>query len=192
MIKDTNDSCCYCNSCDSCCYCGYCYSCNYCHSCCYCNSCNSCNYCNYCYSCNSCNSCVSCVSCNSCNYCYYCNSCKNLKMTENNLFCYSKAYGDVQSKQQNDWRVFNKQVTESRYNAILKAVKDILPQQGLEDYWKSVTQKQWKQLLAIPEANDFKNGFEYISGCKIETCQPLSGKEVTVTLEGKTYKAIIV
>ena len=93
-------------------------------------------------------------------------------MTENNLFCYSEKYGDEHSKQQKDWRVFNKQVTESRYNDILKAVKDILPKQGtlfFDDYWKSVTQKQWIELLAIPEANDFKKGFEYISGCKIET-----------------------
>ena len=32
----------------------------------------------------------------------------------------------------------------------------------LTDFWKSVTNAQWKQLLAIPEAKDFKDGFEYI------------------------------
>ena len=90
-------------------------------------------------------------------------------MTENNLFCYSKSYGDTKSKQQKDWRVFNKEVNQTRYNEILKQVQGILPKQQtlfLDSYCKTVTQEQWKQLLAIPEANDFKEGFEYISACQ--------------------------
>ena len=123
-------------------------------------NCDSCNYCDYCN------------SCNSCNYCYYCNSCdscKNLRMTEYNLFCYSKNYNDDQSFQQKRYKAFNKEVGRERYNEILKQVNDILGSSKLKltDFWEQVTQEQWKKLLSIPEAHDFKEGFEYISGQKI-------------------------
>lgn len=91
-------------------------------------------------------------------------------MTEYNLFCYSEKYNDDNSFQQKRYRVFNKQLTKERYEEVLRLVKTILPNNGklkLNDFWKSVTQEQWKKLLAIPEAKDFKEGFEYISGQKI-------------------------
>jgi len=46
----------------------------------------------------------------------------------------------------------------------------------LKDFWKSVTQDQWQKLLAIPEAKDFKEGFEYISGVKITDTSRLPEK----------------
>lgn len=111
-----------------------------------------------------------CYSCNYSNYSNYCYSCKNLKMTEYNLFCYSKEYNDVNSFQQKRYRAFNKEVGKERYEAILKLVNGIIPQKQFtfEDGFKQVTMAQWNKLLAIPEASDFKDGFEYISGCKIE------------------------
>jgi hypothetical protein len=91
------------------------------------------------------------------------------------LFCYSENYNDENSFQQKRYRAFNKEVGETRYNEIVKEVKEILKDLKLElnkntwsDEWKKVTQEQWKQLLEIPEAKDFKKGFEYISGVKID------------------------
>jgi outer membrane phospholipase A len=116
-------------------------------------------------------------------------------MTEYNLFCYSIGFNDKNSFQQARYRAFNKAVGEKRYNEIKAQVENIIPvkeDMKLSDFWASVTQAQWKQLLAIPEASDFLKGFEYISTRKIEVEEiSLSGKEVSVTLDGKTYKAII-
>jgi len=96
-------------------------------------------------------------------------------MTEYNIFCYSKEYNDKNSFQQKRYRAFNKEVGEKRYNEILKEVRIILKDLKLNlkdnswsDEWKKVTKDQWKQLLAILEAKDFKEGFEYISGVKID------------------------
>jgi len=73
------------------------------------------------------------------------------------------------------YRAFNKEVGEKRYNEIRSEVKTILKGLKLElnknswvEEWGKVTQKQWKQLLNISEAKDFKEGFEYISGRKID------------------------
>jgi archaellum component FlaC len=92
-------------------------------------------------------------------------------MTEYNLFCYSENYNDENSFQQKRYRVFNKEVGKKRYNEIITKVKEILKDLKLEldknswsEGWKKVTQEQWKRLLEIPEAKDFKKGFEYISG----------------------------
>ena len=129
------------------------------------------------------------TNCNSCNYC------KNLKMTEYNVFCFSRTFNDENSFQQPRWRAFNKVVGEVRYKEILNLVTKIIPNSGkltLTNFWKSITQEQWEQLLSIPEAANFKEGFEYISGCKIEASKPsLSGKEVSVTIDGITYAAVI-
>lgn len=91
-------------------------------------------------------------------------------MTEYNLFCYSKEYDDSNSFQQKRYRAFNKEVGKERYEAILKLVNGIIPQKQLSfnDSFKEITKTQWNKLLAIPEAVDFKDGFEYISGVKIE------------------------
>ena len=96
-------------------------------------------------------------------------------MTEYNIFCYSTKYNDEDSFQQKMYRAFNKEVGEKRYNEIRSEVKTILKGLKLElnknswvEEWGKVTQKQWKQLLNISEAKDFKEGFEYISGRKID------------------------
>ena len=81
------------------------------------------------------------------------------------MFCYSEEMSG-----QDSYRAFNKKVTKERYYKILQEVEFILWEneaENLQDFYKSITQEQWKQLLAIPEAEDFKEGFEYISGCKI-------------------------
>jgi len=117
-------------------------------------------------------------------------------MTENNLFCYSEKYNDSNSFQQQRYRVFNKGVGEERYSKILSIMKKILGDNTkllLADFWKEVTFKQWNNLLAIPEANDFKEGFEYISGIKLPilTETSLSGKTVKIILDGKEWEAVI-
>lgn len=91
-------------------------------------------------------------------------------MTESNIFCYSKQFNDDQSFQQKRWRAFNQEVSETRYWEIVELTKSIIPNENklkLTDFWKSITQTQWDKLLEIPEAKDFKEGFEYISGVKI-------------------------
>jgi len=86
-------------------------------------------------------------------------------MTKFNLFCYSKKYNDKDSFQQKSFRAFNKEVEENRYFEILKEVKEIIPNEDnliLKEFYKSITQIQFNKLLSIPEAKDFKEGFEYI------------------------------
>ena len=107
-------------------------------------------------------------------------------MSEFNLFCYSKNYNDKNSFQQERHRAFNKSIGQDRYYELLKEVRSIIPNKSnlkLPEFWKSITQGQWANLLAIKEAKDFKEGFEYISGQKItNSCD---GKEVEI--DGKTY-----
>jgi len=108
-------------------------------------------------------------------------------MTEDNIFCYSESYNDDNSFQQKRNRAFNKEVGEKRYYEIEELIEDIMPEQGdlfLKDYWKSVTQEQWKQLFDIPEAKDFKKGFEYISGVKI------NDEPETIEWNGKKYNKL--
>lgn len=126
---------------------------------------NSCDYCDFCYF---------------CNYCYFC---KKLKMTEYNLFCYAEKYNDENSFQQKSYRAFNKKVGKDRYDTILETVRGILgsPDQNLSDFWKQVTSDQWNELLAIPEAKDFKKGFEFISGVKLPT------DKVEIIFDGKEF-----
>lgn len=98
-------------------------------------------------------------------------------MTERNLFCYSEKFNDESSFQQQRWRAFNQVVGETRYHEILRLVKDIIPNKDnlkLNDFWSSITQGQWQQLLSIQEAKDFKKGFEFISDQKIEDIEPLT------------------
>jgi len=86
-------------------------------------------------------------------------------MTEYNIFCFSENYNDNKSFQQKRYRVFNKKVDKERYFEIEKTIAKILPAKKLKltDFWNQVTTNQWKELLDIPEAKDFKKGFEYIS-----------------------------
>ena len=92
-------------------------------------------------------------------------------MTEYNLFCYSEQYNDANSFQQERYRAFNQVVGKVRYYELLELVKtilgDTLKGKTYYDGWKAVTSDQWQALLAIPEAVDFRAGFEFISGVKI-------------------------
>jgi hypothetical protein len=111
-------------------------------------------------------------------------------MTEHNIFCYSryKVIGE-EAYQQERWRAFNKEVGMDRYKEIKMTVHAILQNDNSEildifwdketvdvnyknvkssSFWESITPKQWAELLAIPEAVDFKEGFEYISGVYIK------------------------
>jgi hypothetical protein len=80
-------------------------------------------------------------------------------MTEHNVFCWAEDEED--GFQQPRYRAFNKEVGEKRYYEILSLIKrDILEDLKLElnknnweDEWKKVTNDQWKQILAIPEAD---------------------------------------
>ena len=115
-------------------------------------------------------------------------------MTEYNLFCYSEKCNDENSFQQKRYRIFNKEVSNERYEEVKKLVISILPQNKLQlsEYWKTVTLAQWKQLLEIPEAKGFEKGFSFISGITINPVNDLLGKEVSVTLDGQTYTAKII
>jgi len=114
-------------------------------------------------------------------------------MTEFNIFCYSEKYNDKNSSQQKIYRAFNIEVTRDRYFKIRIIAKKILTFEDkpktLNDFWKSVTQKQWQELSSIPEAKNFKKGFEYISGCKIEEVEEMTLEEVCEEL-GKNVKII--
>ena len=137
----------------------------------------NCYYCYYCY------------YCYDCYYCNYCDYCKNLKMTEYNLFCYSKSYNDENSFQQKRYRVFNIEVGKDRHNELRTQCVGILgePRFQLSDFWKQVTQDQWKQLMDLAKevrGYDFREGFEYISGQKIEL-KP----ETMIEVNGKKYSA---
>ena len=104
-------------------------------------------------------------------------------MTEYNLFCYSEKYDDDNSFQQKRYRAFNKLVGEARYRSLTNLVRSIIPNNNklkLSDFWKSITKHQWRQLLDIPETKDFKKGFEFISGVKIDL------DTVEIKVEGKT------
>lgn len=107
-------------------------------------------------------------------------------MTEYNLFCYSENYNDENSFQQKRYRAFNKEVGKERYkdikdqvNKILNDLKLELNQNNWTDEWKKVTKDQWKQILAIPEAD--KSVIEAIIGFEIKV-----GTQ-TINIEGKEY-----
>ena len=82
------------------------------------------------------------------------------------------------------YRAFNKELGRDRYIEILEMVKSILDNQDkdLNCFWKTITQKQWQELLAIPEAKDFQIGFEFISGQKIEKKEDERGTLLTLTV----------
>lgn len=111
-------------------------------------------------------------------------------MTEYNIFCYAENYDDDNSFQQKRYRAFNQEVGEKRYTEIKNEVSEILEDfnpnlkdNSWSDEWGKVTKDQWKQLLSIPEAQDFKEGFEFISGLKIDVNQ--APKEIKI--DGATY-----
>ena len=106
-------------------------------------------------------------------------------MAEYNIFCYSKEFNDINSFQKERYRAFNKVVGEKRYFEITEIISKIFSVKYLKlsDFGIQVTSEQWKELLAIPEAIDFKDGFEYISGQKIN----ISDK-VKIECEGKVVE----
>ena len=110
-------------------------------------------------------------------------------MSEYQIFCWSEKYGDELSKQQKDFRVFNKEVTRERYNEIISIIQKIIPNKNisLNEFWKQMTDEQIKKLSEIPEFDPV--GFEYITGRKVE--KSLSGTKVSVEIEGKKYTATI-
>jgi hypothetical protein len=131
------------NSCDFCDFCDYCDYCNYCNFCDYCIYCDFCDFCDY---------------CNYCNYCKKVFYCRNLKMTELNLFCYAEKYNNNDSFQQKKWRVWNKEVSKTRYQEILSKVKEIMCDVKLElngsDWsyqWAKVPIGIWTDMAKIPE-----------------------------------------
>jgi hypothetical protein len=98
-------------------------------------------------------------------------------MTEYNTFCYSENYDDENSFQQPKYRVFNKEVGEERYkeikekiNQILSGFKLKLNENSWSKEWEKVTPEQWQRLMSLAEevrGDDFKEGFEFISGIEI-------------------------
>jgi hypothetical protein len=98
-------------------------------------------------------------------------------MTEYNTFCYSENYDDENSFQQPKYRVFNKEVGEERYkeikekiNQILSGFKLKLNENSWSEEWEKVTPEQWQRLMSLAEevrGDDFKEGFEFISGIEI-------------------------
>jgi len=75
-----------------------------------------------------------------------------------------------------------------RYIEIKEEIKKILGSEfklelnkkGWEECWKQVTSEQWRKLLAIPEAENFKDGFEFITGIKVEI-----DKKHKIVIDGK-------
>lgn len=107
-------------------------------------------------------------------YCVHCYYCRNLRLTENNIFCYYKRNLDEYTVSQKSYRAFNQEVGLERYRDIKSQVNKVLGDLASETStcfwatrWEKVTNDQWRQLLIIPEAKDFKKGFEYIAGIKI-------------------------
>ena len=120
------------------------------------------------------------------NFCDACHFCKSLCMTRYNVFCCSPISSFRKQTRLEEWRAFNKEVGEERYMEIKHLIRNIffeentvelqdnpdpLKQKPLDLYsfWESVTLKQWYQLLAIPEATDFKESLELISRIKMDS-----------------------
>ena len=114
-------------------------------------------------------------------------------MTEYNTFCYSKSFDNENSFQQKRYRVFNTEVGETRYYKIKGKIDDILKDfnpnlkdNSWSDEWKKITAEQWNKLMALAKevrGDDFREGFEYISGIEL-----LKDDLVEIQVEGKTKK----
>lgn len=127
-------------------------------------------------------------------------------MTEYNIFCYGEYTSSEEAFQQKRGRAFNKEVRWKRYEEIKMTVHAILQNSNSElldifwnketidikyvnakssSFWENITSKQWAELLAIPEAVDFKEGFEFISGVTIK--DEIAGNTVVANIEGTDY-----
>ncbi len=99
-------------------------------------------------------------------------------MTEYNTFCYPEKYNDENSFQQPRYRVFNTKVEKERYFLLLEEITEILKDFKLElnknsweKEWEKVSTEQWKQLMELAKqvrGDDFREGFEFISGIEIK------------------------
>jgi len=78
------------------------------------------------------------------------------------LFCYSTEV----SNRYTPYRAFNKEVGEARFEELVRIVDGIIPE---PQTLKGITQEQLQQLLAIPEAEGFEKGFEFILNTKIDS-----------------------
>lgn len=84
-------------------------------------------------------------------------------MTEYNMFCSAKEYNDDDSFQQKRWRIFNKQITEKEYKAIIKPSiklefdKDLSYSERYQSAWKvarsKLSNKEKQQFLELPHFN---------------------------------------
>jgi len=118
-------------------------------------------------------------------------------MTEYNYFCWSTEYDSDTSFQQKRYRVFNVEVWEEEYNKIKKIYYPITfdPNESYETrfqtafkkMWATLTPEQKQEYYDIPHFN--WEWFTYITG--IEKEDNMKWKEVSVTIDGKEYKAII-
>ena len=109
-------------------------------------------------------------------------------MSEKMIFCLGsgkyKSKGEGYQKNHMAW---NKSVSETRYQEILKEVKEILKDFKLDareswsSEWQKVRSSQWEKLAKIPE---FDLGItKKITG--LENIQTDQDDEVTITVEGK-------
>lgn len=122
-------------------------------------------------------------------------------MTEYNYFCWSKTYNDENSFQQPRYRVFNVEVGKEEYEKITKIHHklefnfdnsyDLRFSNAFKKMWNNLTAEQQQEYLDIPHFN--WEGFTFITGVTPDMVKGKSmiGKEVTVTIDGKDYKATI-
>jgi hypothetical protein len=120
-------------------------------------------------------------------------------MTEYNYFCWAKEYDDEDSFQQKRYRVFNVEVGKDEYDRISKIYHklefdkndsyEVGFQNAFKKKWDNLSKEQKQEYLDIPHFN--KEGFEFITGVKIDEEVSFKGKEVEVKLDGKVFRAII-
>ena len=119
-------------------------------------------------------------------------------MTEYNLFCYAEEFNDENSFQQKRYRAFNKEITKEEYDKIsipkIKLEFDnnewytTRYQTAFKKAWSELPQEEKNKFLNLP--NFDKDIFFKITWVQIE--DSLIGKEVSVEIEGKIYKAKII
>jgi hypothetical protein len=92
-------------------------------------------------------------------------------MTEYNTFCWSERYNDDKSFQQKRYRIFNKEYSKSAYEKITSKIKSIIPNPNklkLSEFWKTITQDQIKSIMNIEDLEFDVEGFECITGIKVQ------------------------
>ncbi len=120
-------------------------------------------------------------------------------MTECNYFCWSEKYNDENSFQQSRYRIFNTQVTKEEYDKVKKIYHklkfnsndnyEVIFANAFKKMWDKLTKEERQEYLDIPHFN--AEGFKFITGIDVAVPDEMAGKEVTVDINGKKYKAII-